>query len=119
MGKKANNAPRGPTSAFQFSQCQSPIDLLPFLLGALSRGIHTMPSTLHVFPIGRVCDVKWHQATVQEFSLSPTTCSIHIGTQTDSKVRNSDVKEHRCGAVAPRVSALQRANRCPVGRSVS
>ena len=66
--KKANNPPKGPTCAFQFSACPAPMDPIPSPVAAASANMHIMPAYAHSVPLSTPRILKCHQLAVQRFS---------------------------------------------------
>ena len=68
MGKKPNNPPKGPTGAFVFSKCLSPMAPIVFSTAAASPSVRILTITVHWRPVGGGQHLKCHQSAVQGFS---------------------------------------------------
>ena len=68
MGKKANNAPKGPNGAFVFPKCLSPMDPIVFPTAVASPSVYILTITVHLLPVGRGKHLKCPPSAVQGFS---------------------------------------------------
>ena len=68
MGKKANKPPKGPTCAFEFSECPSPMNPFLFAVNVASPSAQILPTAVQVLPVSTAQHLKCHQSAVQVVS---------------------------------------------------
>ena len=65
---KASNPPKGPTCAFEFSECPCPMDRILFSVAAVSPSVRILTTTVHWLAVGTAQHLKCHQSAAQGFS---------------------------------------------------
>ena len=71
QAKESNNPPKRATGPSQFSECQYPMVLIPFVMATGPPGVHIMRSLKPEVPVSTSQHLKCHQVILQALSLYP------------------------------------------------